>query len=58
MRTRTTITANGEWDCWDIDFYFNDTLAGLKKRKVKPWTRRRPSDKGERRRDWLTPWLT
>ncbi len=33
MRTKTTITANGEWDCWDIDFYFNDTLAGLKKRE-------------------------
>jgi Ser/Thr protein kinase RdoA (MazF antagonist) len=33
MRIKTTFTANGEWDRWDIDFYFNDTLAALKKRE-------------------------
>ena len=33
MRIKTTFTASGEWDCWDIDFYFNETLSGLKKRE-------------------------
>jgi Ser/Thr protein kinase RdoA (MazF antagonist) len=35
MRIKTTFTANGEWDCWDMDFYFNDTLANLKQRESK-----------------------
>lgn len=33
MRVKTTFATSGAWGPWDMDFYFNDTLATLKQRE-------------------------
>jgi Ser/Thr protein kinase RdoA (MazF antagonist) len=34
MQIKSTFTASEAWDCWDMDFYLNDTLASLKEREA------------------------
>jgi Ser/Thr protein kinase RdoA (MazF antagonist) len=34
MRIKSTFTALEAWDCWDMPFYLNDTLAFLKEREA------------------------
>nr|CAA9258373.1 hypothetical protein AVDCRST_MAG63-2287 [uncultured Armatimonadetes bacterium] len=33
VRLKTTFTTRGQWDSWDIDFFFNDTFASLRERE-------------------------